>query len=107
MQDLLLGLNIVVAKLAASTTAVAQALHAYKIFYSTKAVMKLTILMGEVKSRDILREQLKFMLNNHEKQTKHLGIFNKDDKKRLINALIKCRVVISKKLTTSLILNSF
>jgi len=99
--------NIIVGKLAASSTAVSQACDAYKIFSSAKACFK-TTLNSEVGDRVTLKETLNDTMKLHVKKTSGCDkVFNESDKTRLIPALIKAVITLTKKLVSSVIIKSF
>lgn len=96
--------NIIVGKLAASTTAVSQACDAYKMFSATKARCK-GMLEDEVNAMVSLKSNIQKMITQYETDSKRT--FNAADKRRLVPGVIKCVLAITKSLNRSIVINSF
>jgi hypothetical protein len=96
--------NVIVGKLAASTTAVSQACDAYKMFSNTHKRAG-TIVMEEVNNCTGLQAQLNFMFQEYQHDTRH-G-YKASLKSKALIGLVKCYLAIVKELKAPLVCKSF
>lgn len=95
--------NILVGKLAASTTAVTQACDAHHIFSASKQICS-TISASEVDANTFLIGALTEAFN--EQESKH-GKFKAGEKSRLVHGVAKCTMALNKSLRATTIKHSF
>ena len=98
-------LNVIVGKISASCTAVAQALDAYALFKSLKTRLR-AIIDGKRRTKQLgLTNNIRVGIENYEQTVKHL--MNSSDKRRLIDGLLDVMQAISDEVRSDTIISSF
>ena len=101
------SMDVMLGKLAASSTAVAQALDAYKAFCTAKKACK-SVRPFAMAAMQLLRGNLDDMFKAHALATSTKDTpFNASDRPRAISGLVKIIVALTKSLTQNLIRSSF